>query len=145
MENYFAAETLIIERLKDQVTDLRVVQGAGSAEEVFKGSRAMPIVHVLHDGDEASEDGSHRAGEDQLVVQRWLIILSVQSHRESADGLAVRKEAGPLLMAITNALQGWKPTTGLTPLIKVSSPAARYQDNHGHFFLAFTTRITHRG
>jgi hypothetical protein len=141
MDNYFTAEQPIIDRLKEQLPEIRVISSSRNLDTVIRSNAITPGAHVIFDGEGIEEDSRHRVGSKQIVYQKWLVVLSIKSNRDIPTGSGIRWEAGPLLLKINNALQGWKPATGFGGMAKAPSKVPVYQDNIGHFSLSFTSRV----
>ncbi len=145
MDDYFVAERWIIDRLIDQVPELRAVEGAQSLNGVAASSRSSPMAAVIWGGETPLTGDNYRVGRGQIIDQQWMILLVVRNARNVGTGGGIRAEAGPLLIKINSALQNWKPAPGFGRLIKMATPGPRYEDGYGFFALRYSTRITMQG
>ena len=122
-DNWLAAEPLLVERLKAEVTALRGVYRAADLDALSQQSEgagsATPSAHVFYLGDTfvADQDGSN-AGEMEVLDQVWGIALVASNARGSA---AVRTALGPLISATQRAIAGWDAgVIGLNPFRRAS-------------------------
>ena len=144
MESLFAVEPLIIARLKERVPGLRSVDGALDVMDAISGSRPPPAAAVIWDGESVPRGDTHQVGGEQIVEQRWLVVLGIRNVRAAATGGGLRDEAGPLLLQINATLQGWRPGLGFGRLSKAGAPPPHYQDGYAFFGLRYAVRIVMR-
>jgi hypothetical protein len=140
IEHYFAAEPLIVARVRAQMPALKQVFGmADLATLRDNATQFAPCVCVVYDGDEIPQAESARAGAGaaQVVLQRWVTWLIVRNVREAQRGEATREDAGPLLSSLISALAGWQPEASFRPLRRGPSPRPLYQVGTLHFPVLF--------
>lgn len=144
MNNYFAAETAIQIRLKEKVTELQAVYTAVELDDIPTSQQKFPCAHVLYNGDRVAtkDDGRSSSRELQLVDQEWYVVVAVRNVRDQITGTAARADAGPIIMKVLKALQGWQPTFEHGQLTRVNGARAGYKAGHLYVPLLFTTRIT---
>lgn len=144
MDNYLCTESAIIDRVKGQVPSLKGVFSASDLDGVTEAQQITPAAHVLYLGDKVIETSNGRSalGDRQEVDQVWAVVLAVRNARTQITGEAARADAGPLIVAILKALQGWKPETGFTPLKRTNAPGPGFKSGFGYFPLYFTTRVS---
>lgn len=140
MDDYFAAQSLIIDRLKEQIPGLRDARAMAEVEDAREVGRATPMAYVIYVGEVVKDDPESVALTEE-VIQHWLVLLVTRSTREMREGSGVRELAGPLLAQINAALLGWQPGASFAPLRKVTAPAPAYEDGYGYFPQVFTTCI----
>ena len=132
MEDYFALEPLLIAYLKTLCTEAEVIPLTDSTDLDQVAPRRVSVFTMF-----AGEVIDFRNGASQLsptvqvVTQRWLTVVSVQSAARVLDGLQLRQKAGPTLAKLSG-LQGVK-LKGFGPLRRVTPPGPRYKDNFAHF------------
>lgn len=138
MNGLYDLEDAIIARLKEHVPALKHVAGVNDPVELGPGSHWTPAAAVVHDGYRALES---RAGVDQIIAQRWLVAVIVHAPNERS-GAKARAEAGPLFMAVIDALKGWKPTPGTSRMELADGPGEEYTDDGLAIFPAvFVSKI----
>ncbi|MBF0627862.1 MAG: hypothetical protein HQL91_06550 [Magnetococcales bacterium] len=137
MEDLFAAEGLILARLRTQVAAFRLVAGARELKSIPAGTGTTPALYLVADGFQPL--GS--AGGEQALEPLWLAVVAVRHGRQVADGAGERQEAGPLLAAVCQALIGWQPADGYAPMRLVTTPGALFTDGLALFPLRFATRL----
>ncbi len=82
----------------------------------------------------------------QLVAFSWLVVLNVSNAGDTGTGEGVQDEVSPLFDACMQALLGFRPVPGFTPLKLDPAPGAAVSDaGFGYYPLAFTTAATYRG
>lgn len=143
MDDYFAVQSMIIDRLKERVDGLREVRGAGNGPREV--GRATPLLLVAFHAETLLDSPGAKVRGEQLVVQSWRLELITHATRDVKEGGGNRELAGPLLARINQALLGWKPGAGYSPLERAAAPGAEYKDGFGHFFQIFHTRVVIRG
>ncbi len=139
--NYFAAETSIVERLKDQVSGIKAVYTPFSTADMVEASQHSPAMHVIYGGDSISGNeagnGAHRT-----VDQRWLVVLAVRTAKaQLQDTTDARVLAGEIIPQILQALQGWKAEGMQRPLVRVSAPPVGYSATFAYFPFMFEGRM----
>lgn len=94
-------------------------------------SQFAPAVHVMYEGYKVAE--THANGMVTILRQSWLTVLLVRNARNQRDGAAARTDAGPLALAVYQALAGWVPAGGCGPMTLANGPAAGFEN--GVFFM----------
>lgn len=144
LADYLAAESLIVERLRDQVQDLRAVLSAADLAGVEERSQVTPALHVLYYGDRLGATQGHNAG--QIVYQQWLVVVSVRNARGQVSGQAARSDAGPIMAQVIGAMLGWQPSVDFRPFGRVTAPRPSYRPGgYAYFPLAFEAQIMTAG
>jgi hypothetical protein len=140
MEDFFAAEPLLVARIKDQV-DVRFVLTASQAALVDEQQQKTPAVYLLYaGGDPEGEPGRSERGDLTVFRQRWAAVVAVRNVENTASGQGIREEAGPLIVQTYRALAGWRPADGFNPLIMAGDVQAAYSEaGFGYFQLLFET------
>ena len=145
IDDYLALETLLIDRLTDQVPALDEALSAADLDGITDAQVNTPSAHVIYLGDLVPEGAKFNSGCSQIVDQRWLVWVVVRNLRTTITGADNRADAGPLLVTINAALQGWKASPEFGELKRITPPAVRYRNGNGYFPLAYKARITSRG
>lgn len=141
MDNYLSAESLIIERLRTQVTGVRAVLSAADLAGVEEAKQVTPALHVLYDGDDLGDRAAD--GADGIVRQRWLVIVAVRNARGQASGAGAREVAGPIILQVLAALGGWQPDEEHGELVRIAAPRPAFSPGgFAYFPLAFHTAIS---
>ena len=143
--DYLGAEPLLLERLREQVEGVRAVLSAADLAGVAESKQPTPALHVLYGGYTPGEQLKGSQGRVQASHQRWVVVVAVRNLRTPHTGEDARGEAGPLLSAVLEALQGWRPSAEHTPLELAAGPAPGFSKGYGYFPLAFATRVVTRG
>lgn len=129
-ENFLAAEPLIIDRVKAEVSGLAGVMSRVDLLHVRDWTQLAPAVHVLYAGIavEPSDDDPTLI----KVVQSWVLWLCVRNVASGRATEAMRESAGPFLSQLIDTLHGWKPLAHAQRMRLVRSPepiAARTKDD----------------
>jgi hypothetical protein len=140
IENYLAAEALIIARLQDRLTGeaaVRAVLGAWDMAQIEESTQPTPAVHIYYDRDDVLAGG----GKDIRINQVWTIAVAIRNHSDIL-GIAARQDAGPILSAVHQALQGWKPSAQHGAMNRTNGPPHWLSDSGISYHpLTFTTLI----
>lgn len=143
MDNYLSAEQLIVTRLKERVPELVGAFSAADLDSVQEAKQTHPAAHVLYYGDRIVEgSGRSSIGDCQTVDQVWYVILVVKNARTQLTNEAARADAGPLILKILKALQGWQPSPEHSPMKRVNGAAPGFKSGFAYLPFCFTTRIT---
>jgi len=144
LTNHFAAEPLIIQRLKDQnitgintVASGSILAGAQDLAPYLDGIFVLPDEGIFP---EAPNDGRL-----QLESQHWQIITVVKNIRDPNDVNTTAKLAGGYITEILKALIGWPPAKELTPITISARPKPYYEPGYGEFPLILSTTTVIRG
>lgn len=120
MDNFYAAETPIIDRLKDAL-GLDNVFGQADFEQFKKRPSPDESVAVIYRDFKVQEADDETF--ELLLFQRWLIVPMVRNVRDMTTGSAARDAAGEYLLRIIKTLNGWRPTAEHGPL-RLTAPGA---------------------
>ncbi|HCF9240803.1 TPA: hypothetical protein NI607_005261 [Pseudomonas aeruginosa] len=144
--DYLFLEPLLIERIRSEVSGLAIVSGLPDLATLDEQSQASPCVYVIYLGDEVGTGADHQGGGRaiQTVVQHWAAVLTVFYADAVNDGEGARREAGPLLGRLLQALTGWSPARDVGALARSpqASPAS-YSNGYFYFPLVFTARFVY--
>lgn len=138
--DYLVAGPLIMERLRNQITELRSVLPLAEVARLNANAIAGPLAYVMYDGDDVVEgEGRARQGASQLVRQRWMVVLGIRSaaQREAAS----HEAAGPLISRVIAALAGWTCEPFRSPLYRVAAPRVDYGANFALYPLMFAGEL----
>ncbi|MBF0273471.1 MAG: hypothetical protein HQL98_15590 [Magnetococcales bacterium] len=139
MDDLFALEPHLAERIAARVPELRRVAVAKDLAGVTSQGQIVPACYVVYGGDDPVP-GELEEGEG-LLDQYWLVVLAVHvGVREEPSN----REAGLLLAKIDAALRGWRPPVDGTiePLTRSRSPSPLFDDGYAYFALRYRARIT---
>lgn len=144
--DYLSAEPAIVERLKDQVPELRKVEGATELAAITERdfpNLQTPAAYVVYAGDRVGggTSDSARQGRDQVVQQVWAVVLAVRNVREVTTGAAIRAQAGPLITAVLSALAGWEPIPELRALRRIQGAGPVWGKGVAFFELRFEAQL----
>ena len=136
-ENYFAAEDAIIERIEQNVPDLKKVSGWVDLDSAFEASAATPAAVVVYLGDRTPDSGQAAA----LVEQKWCVALTVRAPQTAATQKAAREQAGTLITQIVKCLHGWSPAARHSEMVLSGGVQVRfYRGGIAVFGIPFAVR-----
>lgn len=139
--DYLEAEGLIIARLQAAAPSFRAVMGVGELGQVDEATQIVPAAHVIFQGEAfAPSKGGHGAA--QVVTQRWLVIVAVESARDPLSGSGARASAGTLIGEVIEALSGYELKTGWRPMARVPALGPAYEGSFAYFPLAYDVTFT---
>lgn len=137
--NYLALEPLLISRIKE-IALFNDVLTSEQLSKVAEDNQSTPAAHVVYLGDVV--DDTKQGGVVSKIKQKWMVVIAVQTF----DGSQTLIEAGELMGAVFEKLQGWKPSPDLTNLHRESAGTPPlYRNGYGYFPLLFTTHMTIKG
>ena len=141
MDNYLAAEALIIARLKENVEALKTVSDWSDYTTLDEASFTSPAAYVLFLGYRPVQE--HSDGAVQQTEQLWGVVVAVRNARQARSKSGVREDAGPLMASVMAVLQGWKPSNEHSALKLTTLDSARpsYGATVGFFPMTFATRV----
>jgi len=132
MDDYFAAEQPIIDRIRARVPELKEVLPAVDTFAVLERGQVTPAAFVLYSGDQVNDD--REDGAAQVVVQRWTVVLATRNLADLHGGSDHRNQAGPWMATIAQGLIGWRPANGFGQLRKTSTAVQPYyQKGYAYF------------
>lgn len=134
--DYLALEAALIARLQAKVTGVRAVLPAAHLDGVIETKQVAPAIHVIYHGSRPNtgDGGSGGRGAIQVSLQRWLMVAVVRNVAKDGSGVASRNDAGPIIGAMLEALQGWDAgLVGFGPLKRAAEPAPLIQNGFGYF------------
>ncbi len=146
-DNFLAAESLLIARLRDVLpTDVHVLSAA-DLSGVADTQQPTPAVHVIYTGYQVADT---RTGAAAAIDQQWLTIVVTRNVADIEQGFHARQAAGPLAAQVMDALyrhrlkQGGK-SFGAGPLRMASAPAPGFLDGHFYLPLGWTVGVMFSG
>lgn len=102
--DYLFVGPQMVARLLDQVPDI-AVEMVERPDQVLEADKRARVLMVMWGGDRFGDEA--RAGGSQVVYQRWMVLLGINS---VAPAAAARNTAvGPMLSQVHRALAGWAP------------------------------------
>lgn len=138
--DYLYLEQLIIDRVRDQVQGLTDVLGIPDLASLDEERQIAPAVYVIYLGDEVGTGVQHQGGRGaiQTVTQNWAVVLTVYYADARGDGHGARREAGPLLGSLLQALSGWVPDGATAPMKRAPQQApVAYANGYFYYPLVF--------
>lgn len=136
--DYLGAEPALLARVS-AIPGIHSVLSAADLSDLAETAQRTPAVHVLYMGDEVNEGRLA-----QVVKQRWMIVLAVR-HARDKSGSHARETAGPLLSALLDSLQGWRPTEWHEAMVRINAPEPAYTPGYAYFPLQFEALMTTKG
>jgi len=147
MANYLDAGRLIVERLRDQVTEVpgANIRTALSLDWLLKNALHPSIGVVYHDDKvDKGTGGENKNSKSQVVWQIWLILVSIRNVADAGE--AAQVEAGQILERVISVLQGYEIRKELNPLARVPNVYRKSETNgFVHFPLMFATKVITTG
>lgn len=136
MNNYFYLEALIKERLINRVTQINPgsIFSAADLEGVKEAAQVTPALHVIFFDDEPGNTADLEYM--QKVTQLWAVVLVTKNVR-NVTGEAARDTAGAVILNLLQALQGWVPDEGFSPLRRRKAPFRASQYKSGFLYSSF--------
>jgi hypothetical protein len=145
-----AIEDAIVERLKarlitePQAPIVRNVYHAAEVAQMEERLQLSPSVTVIYNGYRTGEQIAQ--GGIQQVTFTYLVVVMVRNAKAAGTSQGVREDAAPILDACMEALLGFRPVQGCTPLRLQDAPGAGFSDaGAGYYPLAFDISRTYRG
>ncbi len=142
---FLGLEPLLVARLEDALQPLpenvRVLCVADMAG-VLEKDLPKPSARIVYGGHQVVPSKDPLPPGWALIEQTWLVVPAVRNVRNIKAGTAGRADASPLIDAVWDALDGWRPGGGYSQLKSVS-PGLRPATVEGCTYvpLAFTTRF----
>ncbi|ANQ83704.1 hypothetical protein dqs_0628 [Azoarcus olearius] len=132
--DWLAAGPHLVERLRDQVREFRLVAELTDLGKIEERVKQAPAGIVAYDGTRYA-DGA-RSGMSRQGAQRWMVVVAVRNATGGGDNSALAAEAGPLILRVSDALSGWAPFEG-RPLREVTAPRPGYSTAFAYYPLMF--------
>lgn len=106
--DYLGLGEHIVSRLRATIPTLHIAHGNELADLV-EGTVTprFPSAYVLFMQDDEIRDAGD--GANELVTQRWQVVLVVREVSEPRSSQRLLSAAGPLLSQVIHALRGWTP------------------------------------
>lgn len=146
MENLFMAESLIISRLRDTLSVEEVPTILNLADldalEERKKQAVTPAIYVAYAGE--TPGASAVQGKYQEVLQRWLVVIVVQSMYQQS-GSDSKSKAGPIAFKVHQSLSGYALAPNFKPCVRLSAPIPSYGKGYWEFPMLFQTPFVLRG
>lgn len=140
MSRYLSAADLIVAKLNSQLRlPTANIRHAVSLDWAVKNALS-PSVSVIFFDDVPLATPSSRHGNRQVSDQYWLLLITVRN--VSDVGIQAIQEAGVLVEAVLNTLQGVELSLHHQPLVRQKCPYRKTDQNGFVFFpLMFSTWI----
>src|SRR3569833_3405937 len=114
LDNYLAAEQLIITRLKETVPELVDVSDWSDYASINEAAIRTPSAYVLYLGDRPREAGGK--GEVQRAAQIWGVMIVVRNVAQHPNNKEKHKTTKPKKKRSLRALMGWQPAPQYRPV-----------------------------
>lgn len=141
--DYLFLEEVFIQRIRDKVTGLLFVGGIPDVQVLEDQQQYSPAVYVIYLGDAIGTGAASRGGPGsrvQKVEQHWAFVLALTAADATGTGEQARRQAGPLLGQLIEAITGWQPTPDTAALQRAARQApVSYSDGYFYYPLVFTT------
>lgn len=140
--NYFAAEPLIINRIKALAITGLNVHSASFIAGVTDLYKLCPFVVVEPGASETSDGAEGRLQED---TQQWRVTVGTQHSKDAADVNTSALAAGAIILPVLQTLVGWQPSADYKPLVLIERGQPYYEPGYAEFPFEFETRFSLRG
>lgn len=130
MDDYLAAEPLIVARLEDKIPDI-TIKSTWGMPKIQENFDLAPAVLIFLEDDRPGQE----SGISQKVEQIWLCLVMVND---------AQNEAGPLISQVIKAMSSWRPDDKIFSAFKrvKSNFSPDYSPNGVYYFpLAFSTNF----
>lgn len=97
-----------LQRLRDRVTGMRLIDGVSSLAEAMRGARVVPALYLVPLADKAIELGHFGGATDQRITTTFGVILALDAGR-TAMGLDAVLALEAARAQVRAALVGWVP------------------------------------
>lgn len=151
-----AIESAIVTRLTDklitepptlvppQVALVKNVYTAAQVAQMEERLQLSPSITVIYNGYRIGQNLGQ--GSVQQLTFTFLVVVAVRNATAAGTSGGVREDAAPILDAALEALAGFRPVQGCTPLRLQDAPGAGFSDaGFGYYPLAFDISRTYRG
>ena len=116
INDYFAVEPVIVEHIKNNMTDLLDVDTPFDIDDMLKSSNDTPSVSVIYYGDRMGE--SSTSGKVTTQYQQWLVVLKVRdANAQGKNTTDLRAYANPFILQLLSCMQGFDPKKYLPELV----------------------------
>lgn len=105
----------VIERLREQVSDLRQVAGAAALAAAQEDLRSTPAAYVIPLAEQAARNALIGGAHSQQIAVHFGVVLAARQLRD-ARGQAGHEELERLRSAVKDALIGWAPDEDHDPI-----------------------------
>lgn len=138
MTDFLAVEDLIRQRLAERVPGIRKIYSVDDLQGAQEQAQRTPAAHILYSGATPAQERKDQAAVN--IEQTWTVVIAVRHIRDTSGA---RSEAGEIIQATLEALQGWRPSEQHSPMSMTRAPLRPdYGNGYAYFPVAFTTRIT---
>lgn len=147
MSAFIDLELAIVARLETKLASLspkpRIYSGA-DLENIKDRSHGDASVFVAYNGI-TSVEPLQGAPSIATITTEYLIWIVTRSASRHASGQGVREGADDIVVAVIDALMGWRKNSETPALGMTTAPAQVYTNGFGWFPLAFQCRRQARG
>ena len=145
VNDYLEVGELMVERLKATLgASFRLIAGESSLASVSDTGDYAPAAFVIYGARTTAQRGEIRGG-NTLIDQIWIVACIFPNYdpQPGRSGDETRREAGPALAKVIQALHGWRPGRGHQAMEFLQDD--RYADETGQtiWALAFSSRFTY--
>ena len=141
---FLGLEPIILDRLIDRVRPMGVhVLSIADVAGAKEASLPKPSVRVVYAGHRIVRDPAVPLPPGwSMIEQTWLAVCAVRNVRDIKSAQSARSDASPIIDAVFDALDGFKPAGGYQTLASATPPAAPVTlDGCIYLPLAFTTKF----
>lgn len=141
---FLGLEPLITARLTDTVRPMGVhILATADVAGAQEASLPKPSVRTVYAGHRIVRDaGTPLPPGWAQVEQTWLVVPAVRNVRDIKGAAPARSDVSPILDAVLDALDGWRPGSGYQALQSVTPPVGPATvDGCVYVPLAFTTKF----
>lgn len=142
IQDYFAVEPILLERITAEMPELLEVNTPFSVEDMLQSSNNAPSVSIIYFDDRIGDSAG--GGKTATVYQQWLIVLCVRdASAQLQQTNSIRKEADSLIRKLLDTLQGFNPDVqGYRPFKRANSPVRiGGQSGFAYFPFMFETQM----
>ena len=143
MIDYLSAEFLIIERLENTISGIKILS-TSELSSVSDRSQTTPAIHVIYAGDKIESEGGQMRSHI-FIRQKWLTVLAIRNIRDIKNGATKNSLAGEILFQIHSFLAGYQLSKDHGFLRREPGPTPQYSNNFAYFPLMFSTKIEMKG
>jgi len=111
----FRAERAIIQRLDEEVVGLKTCGSMSLLASSRDMTDLLPGIFVGPGSGDITEGG--RGYGVTGILQSWSVTIIVPHWRTVRGDSSAAQLAGPFMMAVLAALEGWSPGTGFEPMV----------------------------
>lgn len=141
MINYFAAEKLIIERIKQKIDIPDNAILSSSFFDAKKAQIADFTIQVIYTDDLVDSGKRNFGGIAQGSSQEWLVVIGIRDVSD-ASGVTAREKSGDKIIGLIESLQGHRLSPDHGMMTRETAPfRPSYSNGYLYVPFAFRTQI----